>query len=618
MATSGSAFGYDDGDIDTNRAGNPHLNDLVAQRYSRRQALFGGISAISAAAIAPMLLAGCDDESPDGLTVDAGSDATVRSGGVVTLTGSVSGGSEGAGWSQLGGPAVTLTPGTQPGVVTFTAPAVAAETQLTFRYATNSVSRFDDAVVTVQPAQLGFEAMAKNLNDIVTVPAGYSVAVLYRKGDPINASTPAFANNGTDTNFAARAGDQHDGMSYFGLAATGNTPDPNNSTRGLLALNHENIVQAYLHPNGPTPGPVRLEAEALKEIEAHGVSVVEVSRAADGAWSYNQSSALNRRFTPLTPTEIRGPARGAAALRTAYSPDGTAGRGTINNCANGYTPWNTYLTAEENWAGYFRRDNGDVAARGGPAAKVNASLNRYGLAEAAAGRTRGNYGWSTVQPSDPSDTRFRKWNITVQPGAAADGTQDFRNEALQYGWIVEADPFNPQAAPRKRTALGRMNHEGAWPGRFVAGVRPAWYMGDDAQNEYIYKFVSSTPWAAGDATAADRLAIGDKYLDAGTLYVARFDADGTGQWLPLVFGEGPLTAAYARYSFESQADLLINTRHAADAVGATPMDRPEWTAVNPANGEMYCTLTNNTQRRPDNVNAANPRAYVDPKRPAGD
>ena len=156
-----------------------------------------------------------------------------------------------------------------------------------------------------------------------------------------------------------------------------------------------------------------------------------------------------------------------------------------------------------------------------------------------------------------------------------------------------------------------MNHEGCQIGRTIAGVKPAFYMGDDAQNEYIYKFVSATPWSAADASAANRLAIGDKYLDTGTLYVAKFAADGTGQWLPLTYNVGPLTSANAAYPFSNQVDVLINTRLAADALGATRMDRPEWTAVNPATGEMYCTLTNNASRTVATVDAPNPRAYVD-------
>jgi len=252
-------------------------------------------------------------------------------------------------------------------------------------------------------------------------------------------------------------------------------------------------------------------------------------------------------------------------------------------------------------------------------AKENVSLARYGISE---GRT-GNNGWTTVTPATAGNTVFSRWNATADATQAADGSGDFRHEPFQFGWVVEIDPFNPASTPRKRTALGRMNHEGCQVGRTIAGVRPAFYMGDDAQNEYIYKFVSATPWSAADADASDRLAVGDKYLNTGTLYVARFNADGTGQWLPLVFGQNGLTSSNASYPFADQADVLVNTRLAADVLGATKMDRPEWTAVNPATGEMYCTLTNNGSRRPaatgsqTGVDAANPRAYVDPKTTGG-
>ena len=343
------------------------------------------------------------------------------------------------------------------------------------------------------------------------------------------------------------------------------------------------------------------------------MSVIEVVRSSSG-WSYVQASALNRRITPNTPTSFSGPVRGDAILKTRYSTDGTAGRGTINNCANGTMPWNTYLTNEENWAGYFRRNTGDAAVRTAAGqGKQNTSLTRYGIPE---GRT-GNYGWTTVAPADATSTVFAKWNITAGAALAADGTADFRNEAFQYGWVLEIDPFDPASAPRKRTALGRMNHEGCQIGRTIAGVRPAFYMGDDAQNEYIYKFVSAQPWVAADATRTDRLAVGDKYLDAGTLYVAKFNADGSGQWLPLAFGQNGLTAASATYPFASQADVLTNARLAADVLGATRMDRPEWTAINPVTGEMYATLTNNASRTPATVDAPNPRAYTDPKLPQG-
>ncbi|MEG3164266.1 DUF839 domain-containing protein [Sphingomonas sp. PB2P19] len=609
---------YTDGDIDTNPTANPHLNDLIEVRYSRRQTLMGGLSAATAAVFGGMLLAGCDDDG-DGsspVTVTAGSSANAAPGRPVTLTGSAIGQVDSVAWTQVSGPSVTLT-NANTATATFIAPGVAAGTALVFRFTATSASgtKTADATVTIGATALGFTAVPKSLADVVAVPSGYAVTVLYRLGDPIASGVGAYANNGTDTNFAQRAGDHHDGMTYFGLSAAG-APDANGNTRGLLVLNHENITQAYLHPNGPTTvSGARPEAEALKEMECHGVSVIEINRATD--WSYAPTSTFNRRITPMTPMSFSGPVRGNDSLKTRYSPDGTAGRGTINNCANGTMPWNTYLTNEENWVGYFRREVGDGARRaatGAVGVKANTSLTRYGKSES---NTGGNYGWATVVPADATNTAYARWNITAQAGAAADGTGDFRNEIFQYGWVVEIDPFDPASTPRKRTALGRMNHEGCQVGRTIAGVKPAFYMGDDAQNEYIYKFVSATPWSAADATNANRLAMGDKYLDTGTLYVAKFNADGSGQWLPLVFGQGPLTAANATYPFASQADVLINARLAADALGATRMDRPEWTAVNPATGEMYCTLTNNSSRTVANVDAANPRAYTDPKTTTG-
>ena len=610
-------IGYDDGDVDTNAAG-PHMRELIAQRYSRRDALRGGLSTMTAAVFGGALLSACGEDggSARGVEISAGGAASATGGKMVTLTGSVvSGVASGSSWTQTAGPAVTLANAPN-GVATFIAPGVASPTPLAFQYeATSSdgIRSQASTTVTVAPAVLDFTAVAKSREDLVAVPAGYSVTVLYRLGDPINGTVGAYANNGSDTNFAARAGDHHDGMSWFGLSSAG-APDPAGSTRGLLVLNHENITQSFLHMGGPTTvNGARPEAEAIKEIEAHGVSVIEVART-DGSWAYVPASTFNRRITPLTPMAINGPARGVAAMRTLYSPTGVAGRGTINNCANGYMPWGTYLTNEENWAGYFRREAGDVAARGGATARANVSLARYGIGEGRGG----TYGWATVVPADASSTNFARWNVTVRATAAADGSGDFRNEAFQFGWVVEIDPYTQTSTPRKRTALGRMNHEGCWAGRVFAGVRPAFYMGDDAQNEYIYKFVSATPWATADATPADRLATVDKYLDAGTLYVARLNADGSGQWLPLVFGQGPLTAANAAYAFADQADVLINARLAADALGATRMDRPEWTAVSPLTGEMYCTLTNNSSRTPATTDAANPRAYVDPKLPQGD
>ena len=617
MSTNEIAPSYTDGDVDTNPSANPHLSDLIAERYSRRSLLTGGLTTASVF-LGGSVLAACGGGDSNrtaggaGPTVTTSVSTTARAGNVVALTGTATdsdGTISSTLWTQVSGPTVTIE---TPSALTtrFVAPAVTANTAVVLRLTATDNSGFtgqSEVTITIQPAALSFNAVAKSLNDVVTVPEGYTATVLYRLGDPITAATPAFANNGTDTGYANRAGDHHDGMSYFGLAATGTGVDVANSTRGLLVLNHENINQSYLHVNGATTvGGARPEAEALKEMECHGVSVVEIVRGT--TWSYVQASSFNRRITPLTPMQFNGPVSGNAALRTRYSTNGTQGRGTLNNCANGYMPWSTYLTNEENWAGYFRRVTGDDAVRGATSKQVT-SLNRYGIRQGAAG----NYGWSTVTPADSSSTLYARWNASVIAGTPADGSGDFRNEPNQFGWVVEIDPYNPTSVPRKRTALGRMNHEGCWPSNVVAGRRPAFYMGDDAVGEYVYKFVSNTAWSAADANATDRLAIGDKYLDAGTLYVARFNANGTGQWLPLVFGTAPLTAANTTYPFENQADVLINTRLAADALGATKMDRPEWTAINPVNGEMYLTLTQNTTRTPATTDAANPRAYVDPK-----
>jgi secreted PhoX family phosphatase len=615
---------YWDGDVDTNPSQGAHLSDLVEARYSRRQTLMGGLSAMTTAVFGGMLLAGCDqDDDRRAVTVSAESAVATAAGKTVTLAGTVSGGTaKSSSWTQTSGPTVMMA-NADTTTATFTAPAVATSTTLGFDFTSTSqdgIVSVASTSVTVAPASLDFTATAKSLADVVAVPSGYSVTVLYRLGDPINAVTGAFANNGTDANYSSRAGDHHDGMSYFGLASTGNAPDPNNSSRGLLVLNHENINQPYLHPNGATTANgARPTAEVLKEMECHGVSVVEIARA-NGNWSYVQAGALNRRVTPFTPTDFSGPVKGSALLFTAFSPTGIAGRGTINNCANGTMPWGTYLTNEENWAGYFRRDAGDNARRTAAlGAKAVTAFTRYGLNTGSNdGLRAGNYSWTTAAAPAAGDTTIAKFNATVDASKPANGTGDFRNEPNQYGWVVEIDPFDPNSTPRKRTALGRMNHEGCWPGRAIAGVKPAFYMGDDAQNEYIYKFVSATPWAAADASASSRLAIGDKYLDAGTLYVAKFNADGSGQWLPLVFGQNGLTASNATYAFADQADVLTHARLAGDVLGATRMDRPEWTAINPVTGEMYCTLTNNSSRTTANTDAPNPRAYIDPKLPQGD
>jgi secreted PhoX family phosphatase len=470
-----------------------------------------------------------------------------------------------------------------------------------------------DAGSTIDPPKtlkLNFNAVAKSVADALSVPAGYTATVLYRLGDPLAASVADYKNDGTDpgASYAQRAGDHHDGMYYFGMG-TGSTYNPNASDRGLLVMNHEAITPAYLHATGPTiVGGVRtVNDEVIKELNAHGVSVIEVNKNGS-AVTFNKSSSYNRRVTTFTDMTLSGPAGGTAAMITAYSTNGTKTRGTVNNCANGYTPWGTYLACEENWAGYFRR----VTATDNPnrSAKELASFARYGVA--GTGREL----WATATAADPADTSFSRWN-TMKTGASANGSDDFRNVSNTYGWNVEIDPFNPGSTPKKRTAMGRFGHEGAELGPVVAGKPLVWYMGDDSRGEYIYKYVSNANWDPADATRG--LAAGDKYLDDGKLYVAKYNADGTGTWVELRFGQNGITASASNYAFADQADVLINTRLAADVVGATKMDRPEWAAVNPLNGEVYVTLTNNSSsvRTLASTDGPNPRFYNDPKGSAG-
>ena len=470
----------------------------------------------------------------------------------------------------------------------------------------------DDGDAPLLPPVLGFTAVAKDVVDRITVPAGYTATVIFATGDSIDPAVTDYQNNGSDSNFARRSGDHHDGMHYFGLDAAG-APTLTSNTRALLAINHEavNGTVPFMHPNGQTnisssAGP-RPEAEALKEVEAHGASVIEISKTA-GIFGVVKASAFNRRITPRTPMVFSGPAKGSALLKTKYSTAGTATRGMIGNCASGYTPWGTYLTCEENFAGFFRRGSTDDAQR---SAKELIAFKRIGLSQGAGGGQR----WATVVPADSSSTEYARWDAS-KLGASTDGTDDFRNSHNTFGWVVEIDPYNPASTPVKHTALGRFAHEGAWPSNPVAGQPLAFYMGDDSRSEYVYKYVSNAVWSAADANPADRLATGAKYLDNGTLFAAKYNADGTGMWLKLDLANTAISGNSA-YAFADLADVLVNARLAADAAGATKCDRPEWTAVNPRNGEIYITMTENPDR--GNVGSAsnnnNPNPDVEPAFP---
>ncbi|MEW9898964.1 PhoX family phosphatase [Chitinivorax sp. PXF-14] len=407
-------------------------------------------------------------------------------------------------------------------------------------------------------APLGFTPIAASFADSVRVAKGYSAHVFVRWGDPIGDTlgSPAFiadASNSANEQ-CLQFGMHHDGMSYFPLPFGSQS-----SASGLMAVNHEYIDRGLLHP--AEPGFSHTPEQVQKEINAHGVSVFEVQQGANRQWSVKRPSKYARRITADTPIRVSGPARGHALLKTEFNPQGDEVLGTFGNCANGMTPWGTYLTCEENFNGYFTNYSDDITP----------DQKRYGIS------MKGNgYEW----------TKAGGLNLRFDAGLHP-------NEPNRFGWVVEIDPFEPNAMPVKRTALGRVKHENAAV-TVAADGRVVVYMGDDERFEYIYKFVSE-----GRYDATDRKKNLD-LLDRGTLYVAKFNDDGSGEWLPLTTGNPRLAA------FKDQGEICIRTRQAADAAGATKMDRPEWIAVNPLTRQVYCTLTNNSKR--EATDKANPRA----------
>jgi secreted PhoX family phosphatase len=406
-------------------------------------------------------------------------------------------------------------------------------------------TRRTGAIAAARGPRIGFASIPMQASPLPTIAEGYRYAPLIPWREKLDGSGTSFPYAG----FTAEQQEQsigigHDGMWYFG-----------NEKSGMLAINHE--YGTFPHLIGKAV-PTTLEEVRLSQA-AHGVSMVMIENAKKG-WRIKKS-AKNRRITANTPATFSGPAADSALLvNTAGNPV----LGTLNNCANGYTPWGTYLTCEENFNGYFGATNATW--------KASAEEARYGVTSSGFG-----YEWHKFDP------RFDR----SSPGYA--------NEINRFGWVVEIDPEKPSSAPVKRTALGRVKHEGA---DVVVGKgnRAVVYMGDDERFDYIYKFVSSGDWKKMRSA-------GKSPLDDGTLYVAKFNDDGSGQWLEL----SPSNPVLASWTIDK---ILVQTRLAADLAGATKMDRPEWISHGPK-GEMYVTLTNNSRRgatgqaRPD---AANPRS----------
>jgi uncharacterized protein len=407
--------------------------------------------------------------------------------------------------------------------------------------------------------KLDFEPVLPTDLDEIRVPDGYECKVLLRWGDPLFADSPKFdPDKQTASSQAKQFGYNCDYVGFLPLPLGSNSSD-----HGLLVVNHEYSEGARMFPDYKE----RQKRHADTELAAHGMSVVEI-RKTMGEWEVVQGSRYNRRLTGETIFELSGPAAGVEAMKTKEDPTGRRVKGTLGNCAGGRTPWGTILSGEENFQGYFA--NLGQLNRHEELKKIH---ERYGVG---------------VGPSwNLWEVHHDRFDVSKEP-----------NEANRFGWVVEVDPYDPTSTPKKRTSLGRFRHEAATTHITPKG-QVVLYSGDDARFEYVYKFVCAKSYNPDNREANKDI------IDEGTLYVAVFESDGSGKWMPLVFGTGPLVP---ENGFRNQADVLINTRYAADLLGATKMDRPEDIEVNPVTGQVYVVLTNNTRRTEDQTDTANPRA----------
>jgi secreted PhoX family phosphatase len=410
-------------------------------------------------------------------------------------------------------------------------------------------------------SSLRFTELTRIYDEMHHVAEGYRADVVVGWGDPMKAGQGPVDVAALDAaEQADRFGYNCDYIAYMPLPRGSQSSD-----HGLLCVNNEYVSFNVMFPESPdddeAPGRFT-EAQVKTSNMAIGHSIVEIKRE-DGVWKVVQDSPMNRRITLDTPMAISGPLAGHEAMKTSYDPEGRLARGTNYNCGGGVTPWGTVLTCEEGASDTF---GGDVTKN--PQAAV---LERYG------------YDGSDYYGRARFEDRF---NLEKEV-----------NEPNRFDWVVEIDPYDATSTPVKRTALGRMAHEASTvvvnkDGRVVV------YMGDDDYFEYVYRFVTDAAYDPANPAS------GKDILDAGTLSVAVFNADGTLNWVPLVQGQGPLTS---ENGFATQAEVLLKTRLAADAVGATPMDRPEDMETNPVTGRVYAIMTKNKKISADKLNPVNTR-----------
>ena len=531
---------------DSNTSDNPHFQEILNARVSRRSVVRGGIGMTAAMMLGGACLVGCSDDNDDPIN----------------------------------------TPPTKK-------PELKA------------------------PATINLTPVPHSKKDQVVVPEQYQVEAFLPVGMPLISGLSDWSDTQqrAGESFELRVGDNHDGLWFYGLKD--GKLDNTVSDHGLLVINHEYVEVERLHLLGgytrKIANPVdkiyenqRLSDDVRREVNTHGVGVYEVKRKKDLAtFELVKDSKFNRRFTSATEVDFSGPAAGHDLLKTKFDPTGKTTRGINNQCGSGPSPWGTYLTVEENFTGVFARRTDDAAK---VPAHTDFALTRYGQ---KAGSTGFDYLWHTPALEEQIiPDEFSRWDVSSIGATALD---DYRNALNTFGWIVEVDPFDPTSRAVKRTALGRFAHENCGYAPVKAGKPVVLYMGDDARGEYVYKFVSKAVWNPADANGG--LKAGTKYLDEGTLYVAKFSANGTeayglGEWVELTYGINGLNSSNIKYPFSSQADVMVFTRLAADSVGATKMDRPEWVNASPITGEVYLTLTNsNAANRGGKTDPANPRDY---------